>query len=140
MKRFYLLLMIVVMALSTISTTCEESLLMIEVSVVNKSSESVKCIVLGNHPYADGELILFSPNDSGGYSPLTTIECGDTIVEKISIHPDDNWDQTYSTFIFFDKKDIIGDNDRAISGVSKCYTLTELKKMDWTVIYKDNEK
>lgn len=140
MKRFYFLLMAVVILLSTISTTCEESLLIIEVSVVNKSSESVKCIVLGNHPYADGELTLFSPNNSGGYSPMTTIECGDTIVEKISIHPDDNWDQTYSTFIFFDKKDIIGDYDRAIPGVSKCYTLTELKKMDWTVVYKDNEK
>lgn len=111
--------------LSMLSTTCDYSE-QYDVSIVNKSSETVFYIR------------LVGENDlSFGYTPLR-IKPKETYKDFVILDYPEDWNKVYR-FLFIREEDLDSDIDitKDIRVSKQCYTLSALKKANWTVIYED---
>lgn len=126
MKRVYFLLAAILILLSTISTTCDDPQTVYEIAIVNESSENIYCIT-----------IKVTESDGIGPGWPYVINRGDTVHDFVSTNNSTKWDKTYYKFMFY--KDSARSETNMLTGVCQCYNLLELKNMNWTVVYRDNE-
>ena len=123
--KFYKKFALIAFMLSMLSTTCDYSE-QYDVSIVNKSSETVFYIRLrGENDY------------SCEYMPLR-IQPKETYKDFIILNYPENWNIVYR-FLFIREEDLDSDIDitKDIRVSKHCYTLSALKKANWTVIYED---
>lgn len=123
--KTYIKFALMAFMLSMLSTTCDYREYY-DVSIINKSSETVFYIR------------LVGENDfSAGYAPLR-IKPNETYKDLVIFDDSEDRDKVYR-FLFIREDDLDSDIDitKDIRVSKQCYTLSDFKKANWTVVYED---